>query len=133
MTDMITYEHSAAVTLSLPVKLESFAVEGIKEGLQVYGKTDKATTTVNDPNRVRRRFTFNCVLSRANTVTMLSYVQPAAALTYGTYPRFSVMYIGDATTETNVKVVNTAFTYRAYGRDGTDIQYLWTLTFEERF
>lgn len=132
MTEMITYEHSAAVTMDLPLFVESLNVEGIVEKT-VHSKPNKGTTVVNDPNKIRRRFQFNCLLSRANTVTMLTYVQPAAALTYSTYPRFSVLYVGDATTETNVKVVNTGFTYRPHGRDGTDITYLWTLTFEERF
>jgi hypothetical protein len=133
MTEFITYEHSAAVTMSLPVILNSLQIEGIIEGIQVTGRANKGTSIVNDPNRVRRRISFNCLLSRANTVTMEGYMQPAAALAYTTYPRFSTWYRDAGTTETNVKVVRTAFSHRPYGMVGATFMYLWTLTFEERF
>ena len=133
MTEMITYEHSNGVTLDLPVQFKSFSVSKNSGGEAFTLKANKGTTVVNDPNRIGRTFKFNCFLSRAHTTTMLSYVQPAAVITYGTYPRFSVMYTGDATSETNIKVKNADFSYRPIGRDGTDILYIWTLTFLERF
>lgn len=133
MTEMITYEHSAAVTLDLPVQFKSFQVTKNTGGEAFTLKANKGTSVVNDPNRIGRIFRFNVFLSRAHTATMLTYVQPAAVLSYGDYPRFSVMYTGDATTETNVKVKNADFSYRPLGRDGTDILYLWTFTFVERF
>ena len=133
MTEMITYEHSNGVTLDLPVQFKSFQVTKNTGGEAFTLKANKGASVVNDPNRIGRIFRFNAFLSRVHTATMLTYVQPAAVITYGTYPRFSVMYTGDATTETNVKVKNADFSYRPLGRDATDILYLWTFTFVERF
>jgi len=133
MTEMITYEHSNGVTLDLPVLANSMQLEGIIEGQSITTVADKGTSIVNDPNRRRRRMRFSCVLSRANTITMEGYMVPASSPVDGTYPRFKTWYRGDATTETNVKVVNTGWNHRYHGRDGTDIQYIWTFTFEEIF
>lgn len=133
MTEMITYEHSNGVTLALPIQFKSFSVSKNTSGGFLTLKGDKGASVVNDPNRVGRVFKFNTFLSRANTATMLSYVQPAAALAYDLYPRFSEMYTGDSVKETNVMVKNEDFTYRPLGRTTADIQYIWTLTYAERF
>lgn len=133
MTEMIKYEHSNGVTLDLPVQFRSFSVSKNTGGEVLTLKADKGASVVNDPNRIGRIFKFNCFLSRVHTATMLGYVQPAAALAYDAYPRFSEMYTGDATKETNVMVKNLNFIYRPLGRTTADIQYIWTLTFAERF
>ena len=133
MTEMITYEHSAAVTLDLPIQFRSFSVSKNTDSEFLMLKENKGTSVVNDPNRIGRIFRFNAFLSRVHTATMLTYVQPATALAYDDYPRFKTLYIGDATTETNIKVKNENFSYRPIGRDASDILYIWTMTWAERF
>ncbi len=133
MTEMITYEHSNGVTMDLPVQAKSFSAKKNTGGETLTLKENKSASVVNDPNRIGRIFRFNAFLSAANTVTMKGFMQPAAALAYDNYPRFSVIYVGDSTTETNVKVKNVDFDYRPIGRDATDILYIWTFAFLERF
>lgn len=133
MTEMITYEHSNGVTIDLRVMRNSFTTSKNTGGESLTLKENKANTVVNDPNRVGRLFRFNAFLTTAQTVTMLTYVVPAAVITYGTYPRFSIMYLGKATSESNVKVKNVDFSHRPIGRDSVDILYLWTFTYAERF
>lgn len=133
MTEMITYEHSNGVTIDLRVMKNSFSAAKASRGDNLFLKENKGASVVNDPNRVGRMFRFNAWLTTAQTVTMITYVQPAAALAYDDYPRFSVIYVGDATTETNVKVKNVDFNYHPIGRDVTDLVYLWTFAYAERF
>lgn len=133
MTEMITYEHSNGVTMDLPLQIKSFSASKNTGGEVLTLKENKGASVVNDPNRIGRIFKFNAFLTAAQTVTMLTYMVPAAALAYDNYPRFSVLYVGDSTTETNIKVKNAEFSYRPIGRDGTDILYVWTFTFLERF
>ena len=133
MTEMITYEHSNGVTMDLPLQIGSFSGKKNTGGESLTLKENKGASVVNDPNRIGRIFRFNTFLTAAQTVTMLTYMVPAAALAYDNYPRFSVLYVGDSTSETDVKVKNLDFDYRPLGRDATDILYIWTFAFAERF
>jgi hypothetical protein len=125
LTDTIVYDNAAAAQVSMPTEnltvTYDFGTKTVKQ------KTNK-TSTVRDPNRVRRVFEWSTLLSRADMDELDGYIRPASAPTYdATYPR--IVWTKDGATSENVigMIIGCVFSM------GADAQYWARITFLERF